>query len=52
LNEARHDVGAAAGRETDEQPHRPRRIGLRARDPRECRQRRDAGRETKKLPPL
>src|SRR5262245_53733541 len=36
-DEARGDIGTAPGRKSDNQPHRPCWIVLRARDPRECR---------------
>jgi hypothetical protein len=45
----RDDVGRAAGRKTDENAHRPRRIGLRLRDARDSRQRSRARGQAQKI---
>src|SRR5580692_625735 len=47
-DEARNDVEGAAGRNRDDQMHRPRRIGLRAGDTGQRRKRGDAGCQTQK----
>src|SRR5262249_59505242 len=47
--EARDEVRRKAGREANDDAHRPRRIGLRPRDPRYGRQRGSAGGEMQKL---
>src|SRR5262245_24333807 len=44
------DVGRTASWERDDDAHRPRRISLRPRDPRDCRQRGCAGGQMQKLP--
>src|SRR5215831_18955506 len=44
-----HDVGNAAGRISDDNTHRPRRIALRPRDPCHSRQRGSAGGQMQKL---
>src|SRR5262250_997153 len=49
-NEARSNVVNTTGRKWDNDAHRPRRIGLRPRDPRERRQRGSACGEMQKLP--
>jgi hypothetical protein len=46
-DQAGGDVGGAAGRESDDHPHRPRRIGLRHRRPRERQRRGAAGHREK-----
>src|SRR6266699_2639308 len=48
-DEASEYVGRTAGRERNDHTHRPRRIGLRARDPRDGRQRGSAGGQMQKL---
>src|SRR6516162_3236656 len=45
----REDIGASAGREWHNHAYRPRRIGLRPRDPRHRRQRSSAGGQTQEL---
>ena len=48
-DQARDDVGRAAGRKADDDAHRPRRIGLRPRDARHGRQRGSARCQMQKL---
>ena len=48
-DDARHDVVGAAGRKRDDPAHRPRRIGLRSRHPRNGRQRGSACCQMQKL---
>ena len=49
-NETRGDVGRAASQETDNNAHRPRRIGLRPRETRHGRQRGSTRGQMQKLP--
>ena len=48
--EARGDIGATPRRKSDNQPHRPYWIALRARDPVECRRERGNPGEAQKIP--
>jgi hypothetical protein len=48
-HQARDDVGAAGGRESNDPMHRPRRIGLRPRDPRHHRERGSARGQMQKI---
>jgi hypothetical protein len=48
-DQARDNIGPAAGRIADDDAHRPRRIGLRACDARKGRERSSSGGQTQKL---
>jgi hypothetical protein len=50
IEDACEDIGSTAGRESDNDAHRSRRVGLRLRDPRQDRQRGSGRGQTQKLP--